>query len=268
MDLAGRAEQLLEQHVDENGRFLLDFNNNPSPNLAMRQALYLWASKAVNQHRFSYEIWRAIEYQLESHPHNRQWTLPLGDGWYVERLGDSLQMGSSMVGDRPAGNAKMSEVAQGLCSLTWSFANGPFANDEMTKNGKLVVACDEKLIGDGNCNGFSFVISKAGTSEGKQNRWMFTPPWRTGRSPLTLGSFLRGQKVPLHLRASASIIYCQHRKLGMDELAEPVFVAVCINNKWIVDAAWVPDRGEGGSRELNISTIILNLADEHELQDE
>jgi hypothetical protein len=245
--------------VDGSGRFLFGSNDNPPLSLALRQALYLWASRAANQHRFSYEIWRAVEHQLESYPHNRQWTLPLGDGWYVERLGSSLRMASITVADRH-GNATGYKVPLGERLVPWSFTN-----NEMTTNaieGNLVVRCDEKVFGDG--SGFGFVISSAETA----NRWMFTPPWRKGRSPLKLGSFLRGRKVPQHLRASVPIIYCQFRTIGMGEIAEPVLVAVCVDNKWIVDAAWDPYHGEEGSRELSISTIILNLADGHEQQGE
>jgi hypothetical protein len=62
--------------------------------------------------------------------------------------------------------------------------------------------------------------------------WTFVPPWRKGRSPIKVKDFLRGQKVPLHYRSGAPILY-----LVGDDTAVAVYVKQNDGHgKWIMHA--------------------------------
>lgn len=240
-DLSGRVQLILNKRVTKTGQFLLSDNENVNlSDLAVRQALYEWASQATNKRQLSYDLWKRVMDQLEHRHNNRQWVLPLGDEWNIQRVGDSLQVVNTATFTAGQGNG---EGYQELAlpereMLEWSMVEEINGNRQ-SETSKLVVrlpselnSIEAKKISDV----LKFMKASPGDFQGIQ--WKITPPWRTGRSPVKLGSFLRGQKVPLHLRDSAPVIICKVRPAHEISEADPVLVAVQINGKWVVDAAW------------------------------
>jgi hypothetical protein len=69
----------------------------------------------------------------------------------------------------------------------------------------------------------------------------FTPPWRS--SPSKIRAFLRGQKVPVHLRDSTQVLFLNIGEESRDATFSTVsrtqrrekLVAVCIRDEWFVD---------------------------------
>jgi len=77
-----------------------------------------------------------------------------------------------------------------------------------------------------------------------------TPPWRRGRSPIRVTEFLRGQKVPLHLRRQAPIVY----RRDTDGTLSLVAVHVSSKDEWIVDELFDPDQEKPGHVLLLLRT--------------
>ncbi|CAB9530442.1 lysidine synthase [Seminavis robusta] len=242
-DLSSRADEVMKRHVDARGHFLLPQNKELLSDLVMRQAMYSWISSSANNQQFSYDVWKNVELQLEDYPNNRQWTLPLGDGWHVTRLGDSLQVVSQLVSE----DVETENTAEIRGEpLRWSCIDSqgtqPDGGDSEIRLHTALTITDHSSL--------RFVKTTVACSSGV--KWMFTPPWRKGRSPLKLKNFLRGQKVPLHLRDLVPIVYGNHE----GELDPPSLVAVFVNGEWIVDAAWDPSF-VGTAKDSNI--IVLRL---------
>ena len=61
------------------------------------------------------------------------------------------------------------------------------ANDDLVETDCRFILCDAK----------------------RTKKWDFTPPWR--ENPMELRDFLRGQKVPLHRRGCAPVVYAKHK---------------------------------------------------------
>ena len=203
--------------------------------IVARHALYDWASSATGGHQVSYDLWKKILFQLEEYPENRIWTLPLGNGWQVVRTGEALEVVPETTQDQRSD-------ATGEEALPWSYANKSSSEDCTL----VVTPPTTKLLSPDNFIFFKSTVGGAGMSS-----WKFTPPWRTGSSPSKLGHFLRGQKVPLHLRGSTPVVYC--RNTGKDEV---LLVAVLVNGRWVEDVAWSSDTNTVGSRS---SEIAINL---------
>lgn len=233
-DVSGRVQIILEQRVDTAGRFLLPESIS---DLAVREALYKWASQSTNKYQLSYELWKRVILQLTEYHNNRNWVLPLGEGWNIKRLGDALQIDTdTREDDKDVHSQHGSKVDPPIQSASLSIDSIPWSLVHELSSGQtsadtfLVKVPSHISSKDFNRNNgtINFVLSSA-----RAQNWKFTPPWREGRSPLKLGSFLRGQKVPLHLRDTTQTIICE-----IQQAKESLLVAVLVNDKWVVDAAW------------------------------
>ena len=247
---------ILDQHVDTTGRFLLPSTDEINADLAVRQALYQWASQATNKHQLSYELWKRVLLQLTEYDGNRQWVLPLGEEWHINRIGDALEIQVTDAVTVDKGGEQSTHL--GTDSIAWSFVRE--ANDDQSSATSLVVRLPPDLNVEANKSSrgiINFGLSRAGDGDLHATSWKITPPWREGRSPVKLGSFLRGQKVPLHLRDSTPIVVCELKQTDSTEIVSSL-VAVLVNDKWVVDAAWNSDASvnEGISEA---SCIILRL---------
>lgn len=197
-DLLVRAEEYLAHHV-QHGLFLLS-GINPV-DLVQREALYMWISS--QGYFLSYEKLLQIVSQIETYPDNRQWTINIGDGVDIIRQGDSLKLRDS----------KTIMIDESPRVVPWNRAH-PHGNSG------LVILMRPEILQD--CTFYQSVT-------GLQNPW-FTPPWRRGRSPVRVTEFLRGQKVPLHERSQAPLVY-----LIEDGTTRAVAVYVKAKKEWIVD---------------------------------
>lgn len=201
-DLRQRASQYLEES-GSNPYFLLP----PSSPLSLvhREALHLWSRQQGLI--ISNDQLQRICNQLEMFPRSLQWTLQIGEGWGIARNGASLRLLQD--GDIPL----LSGAATTRQRIQWSIANDHYAReDERTFDIRL----ENELSAEA-----AFIISASGEVKNAP----FTPSWKS--SPIKLKDFLRGQKVPLHLRDDVPVI------LQGDNL-----VAVHVNNRWEVDAAF------------------------------
>lgn len=233
-DLSSRVQPFISEHVDSKNRFLLASKISFEWDLIARESLYEWASSLTDKHQVSYDLWKNVISQLRDYPESRQWTLPLGSGWYIVRSGDALEVVGG-AGDDQSFVAASQQHEEHEQNLPWHLVDdapeGPF----------MIVRPVSRLESH---EDYTFVKTTAGARGTSLNSWQFTPPWRDGSSPSKLGSFLRGQKVPLHLRESTPIIVCRR-----GEANQACLVAVQVGDKWVVNAAaWKPrsrDNEEG-----------------------
>lgn len=238
----------MAEHVDHDNRFLLPVDIDFEKDIVARHSLYHWASTATVKHQISYELWKVnVLAQLRDYPNNKQWTLPLGDGWQVARTGEALQV----IWDAPNDSTLSSPLHVSTTGneelLSWTYLVERFSVAPESLN--LVIQPTAHIPSIENLR---FAKSTAGAGGVKVNSWKLTPPWRPNSSPVKLGSFLRGQKVPLHLRGSTPIIFCQHGE------AETSLVAVLVDDKWIVDATWTPDSDKEG--KTGPSMVLAHLS--------
>ena len=102
---------------------------------------------------------------------------------------------------------------------------------------------------------FRFLTSKILSSNSTMNikqvkdcgNIKFTPPWRKGRSAIKIKEFLRGQKVPLHLR-DESIVLCL---TDNDTLAQHALAVYLDDTGWIVNAIFCPQD------DLPVTKVVL-----------
>ena len=247
---------ILKKHVDKTGRFILSDNEKVNlSDLAARQALYEWASRATNKRQLSYDLWKRVLDQLEIHHSNRQWVLSLGDEWSMHRMGDALQVLNATTYAAGKGNGEgYPEIAVPEREMIeWSVVE-EITRSHQSETSSLVVRLPSELNIEANKIEDTITFVKVSPCDFQGIQWKITPPWRKGRSPVKLGSFLRGQKVPLHLRDSAPVIVCEMRPDYNISAADSVLVAVRVNYKWVVDAAWDSAANQGAS--LNTYALL------------
>ena len=202
-DLRQRASQYL-QESGSNLHFILP----PSSPLSLvhREALHLWSRQQGVI--MSNDQLQRICNQLEMFPGSLQWTLQIGEGWSIARNGAGLRL------LQDGGTPTLSPAAVTTSQrIKWEIAND---NDTRGDERTLVIRLDSVLSAEA-----TFAIS----ASGEVKNGPFTPSWKS--SPIKLKDFLRGQKIPLHLRDHVPVIL-----LG-DNL-----VAVHVNDKWEVDASF------------------------------
>ncbi|VEU36373.1 unnamed protein product [Pseudo-nitzschia multistriata] len=257
------------------------------------QALYEWMSRSIaeqlkkrqltkdegativsnqpNRHVLSYESLQRVLKQLEMYPDRNQWTLELGAGWIVQRMGDVLMVQEADAGEDPY-DASFDENHHRI-DWEWSFAtssnNENDAQQDSDKNKRLPGEEEDDseqmlLIGvsreflqttESDLEGLSFfsttlriasatmdgadtVVPNDSSNSGKRKAraLRFSPPWRN--SPLKLRAFLRGQKVPMRLRDETRLLFAE---LPSDPPNPPRLVAVRVKDKWIVSKEFLAE---------------------------
>jgi len=197
----------------------------------------------------TYDQLKRICCQLDQYPENRQWRLNVGDQWDVERVGDALRLVSRTE------TAKKNEEEKAI-ELRWN------KSDE-SRNDKnclcIKVPFDTsldrlRLIMTTN----AFLPDYASALLNNHDALRFTPPWRRGHSPVKVTEFLRGQKVPLHLREQARVILLQDDVVtsGNSEThpSRHTFVVVAVfvqlKDEWVVDERFDMGKNDGGQELL------------------
>jgi hypothetical protein len=225
-DLTHRAHAHLNEMKKE---FIL----KGSLGVVEKEALYLWARSQMMGYPLSYDQLQRVCAQIAVHPHQQQWTLQVGGGWNIVRNGAALSVTGGGTEDK--GTEKLER------ELEWSYVDDTVESQEMVD--ALLVRVDNT-----NC---IFVLSDAR----RTGKCLFTPPWR--ENPLELRDFLRGQKVPLHLRGCTPVI-----RLHQGEVVA-VFVERSEGEhhfggkigRWIVDAQFDVEKERAGQ------LICLQLLD-------
>lgn len=200
-----------------NGSFLI---SGESLDLVKREALHQWA-KACMGFPLPYDQLERIVAQIQSQHHQQTWTLQVGRGWSIVRSGVALVA-------RKEGMENIITASSVEREIEWSLVDSDCEPNEVKDS--LQIQLPDSI----NTDDCDFVVSDAGQT----GTWAFTPPWR--ENPIRLKDFLRGQKVPLHLRGSASVVFLK-RDGGLSLVA--VFVEQDRDDnvfgkkrgKWIVD---------------------------------
>ena len=162
--------------------------------------------------------------QISDFPNNRKWRLNIGGGWDIERQGDCLRVSRSRTKEEDAQRALQRTESQ------------------LELLEKQVLSSDDFSSGlgfDGDSLHFVFPIgsyrvedvSFFRTSVAACRTLDVTPPWRN--SPVRVKELLRGQRVPLHARDSASVILL--RTADHEEKVVAVHVDTR-EEKWVVSS--------------------------------
>lgn len=208
---------------------------NSALGLVEKEALHQWAESQMG-FPLPYDQLQRICSQLAEQPQQQKWTLQVGRGWNIVRNGTALTaVREGMEDDKEQGTVER--------VLAWSLVESD-DEPEASEDTLLIQLSDIFDPTDADC---SFVLSDASHTK----KVGFTPPWR--ENPIELHDFLRGQKVPLHRRGCAPVVYLNRRD-------GPSLVAVFIEQedghdrfaekrgKWIVDAIFNVATEEAGQR--------------------
>lgn len=203
--------------------------------IVQEDALHTWISKQTDKKlQLPYDQMVRVREQLHKHPDRLQWTLDVGNCWKLQRSGNVI---SVFRGDQDVGTSKR--------TLPWVIDTGLEAdtyNSQHSGTYELHLAqlprgnLEIKRVSD--CDGVKFV-----------------PPWRKGRSAMKIKEFLRGQKIPLHQRDGAAVLY-----LSGDHSTHAVAVHLedpagggddDARGRWVVDANFCP------RDDLPVTKVVL-----------
>jgi tRNA(Ile)-lysidine synthetase-like protein len=237
--LNARVQEHIKEHVS-NGVYLLSERMVADDvDLIMKESLYSWTLKQTQGYHVSYEQMQRVYQQLISYPNRNKWQLNLGQHWNINRYGDALRLArvdDSLWNDSMYGYDSNSIVYRGkLCpSQTYS----PWTSHE-TPGVWLRLQLPLSM----EASSYYFIQSTVG--EWSEDKLEFTPPWRTKNRPIRVNEFLRGQRIPMHMRLSTPIVVMIHHPEGATDLKlvsshssiPPTLVAVYISTRheWLVD---------------------------------
>jgi hypothetical protein len=312
LDISQRAEEYLRNSGSTDDHFALP----PSFkfDFVHEEALHAWVSRQMNMKQynhkdkesnsdtsFSYGQLSRVRNQLLSNMDNTGWSLDIGGGWIVSRVGRMLRVRRSIDIDDESGSCVKEESWK---VLDVSTINSSSESPSTFLRSNLTNAPHQDQVGNGSdtcctvslsplffddaafsSDGISpenFVIKrvsqlKAGTR--------FTPPWRKKHdSQLKLKAFLRGQGVPLHQRDSSPVLCFLREKNAVDTV--DTVVAVCITTgttkeeetqgmelalfktddldddaKWIIDAKYCPTSTFKAEEEQDEIVVTLMEVD-------
>ena len=227
-DLRTRAIEYL-QATNSTGFFAL-----PSSGFGLmhKEALHTWLKDRCRGSQITYEQLERVCDQVTDYPDSREWTFNLGYGWNIVREGSILRVVSD------SDESKQRDAVE----VEWKVVSKDDVFENSTTAGiELFIA-----------NGLWEDIKGIFVSTVREENIPFTPPWRKGRSPTAATEFLRGQKLPLHQRREALIMYI----LRNDGSKLAAAVEVRTKGGWVLDASVVPD-----SKAIETKRIFVVLPD-------
>jgi len=198
-DLNLRSNLYLEAHSTVSEFFLPTDQSHLQ--LAEQEALYQWVENGMNgTNTLSFDKLQLVCNQLSAYPEKKKWTMNVGKGWNIVRIGDILELNFQKC-DSDEGALKTSyEIGK---KSSWFFVSDK-NKESITKDHNERILLDLSSI-----QGLSPEEKQKNLEilsvEGNEEK-TFVPAWRSGRTPIKIKEFLRGQKVPLHKRNSAHII--------------------------------------------------------------
>lgn len=225
-DIIQRATVILDARASVSENYFMLSDDGNALDYIHKQAIFLWANQVMQGHLLPYDQFVRVCAQLTDHPDNRKWTINVGGGWDVVRSGSSLQM-------RFNGNIVNQDSMEQTVEWSTIVDRIDDSSDAARSNNQLVISLPSDMVtNDAASSGLQFLLTKSNV-----DGLLFTPPWRKDSSPIKLREFLRGQKVPLHLRSTAMSIFA---KKGSEE-AQLVAVYVADgDSRWVVDARFTP----------------------------
>ena len=250
-----QSDEYLKHHSTDSEFSLIDNGREIGNHIDHQYALHTWVEKCMNhEHKLTYDQFRYICDQIYSYPQQKTWTLNIGKGWNVIRYGDILRI-QRFIEDKSHNHIDSDEAnIEELSSLpSWIILDKKnYDHDKsqlVTLTLKIPMTC--KMITKPNQE--NLVVLKA---KGNENK-LFTPTWRSGRTPIKLKDFLRGQKIPLHRRGLASIL-CMQGEWSNTVLAVFIEKEVGVRNsgKWMMNAQFDKDRQVGET--VNIPLLYKN----------
>jgi len=222
----------------------LDTENEipPSLDLIDEEAIHKWVSGKMHDDgggSISYDQLQCLYQQINAYPWKKEWTLDVGGGWMVSRFGDTLD----------CSNKNETEKATSInMGGEWRIVDYESREENEEMKATLRIFMGEKL------NGYVSTDFAVKAVEGHEHM-TFTPSWRRGRSPIKVKEFLRGQKVPLHLRGNAPILCCDYD--GLERIAAVYVTKEGCGGEWMIDADF-----EAGNDNFAEVTIYLHVVEE------
>lgn len=218
MDLQMRAERYLAE-INSGSSFQIPVSHFE---LVHKEAIHLWLTRNTGGLSFnSYQLDRVCR-QLVEEPDNLEWRFNIGHGWDIVREGGVLLLDTERGSDL------------NIEELSWKLTS--VEDDSGLKEHELEVYVPTADHIEG------FYLSNI-----RSANLMFTPTWRKGRSPTKASQFLRGQKIPLHERRGARIVFARHH--GGQKSA--VAIEIPSKGDWLLDAFFDCDaRRETAKRVL------------------
>lgn len=210
-------------------------NSRSELSLVEEESLFQWVETASDsQISLSYNKLVSISNQISKYPDKLEWKMSIGSGWNIERKGSVLLLNGDSLSDstnnrldwyllRIEDIKKFDEKTDGIHCLRFYKENGNVLSSD-----DFLLDCAE-----------SHMTSK------------FTPPWR--ENPVKLKDFLRGQKIPLHRRATCPILIIETDNAS--EVAAIYIERETMSNE--LKSEWVINRKLGNAVEdENIDNII------------
>ena len=236
-DVMERTEAHLSTRLTKRGDELYFSlpNSRGELSLVEEESLFQWVETASDsQISLSYDKLVSISNQISKYPDKLEWKMSIGSGWNIERKGSVLQLNGDSLSDstnnrldwyllRIEDIKKFDEKTDGIHCLRFYKENGNVLSSD-----DFLLDCAE-----------SHMTSK------------FTPPWR--ENPVKLKDFLRGQKIPLHRRATCPILIIETDNAS--EVAAIYIERETMSNE--LKSEWVINRKLGNAVEdENIDNII------------
>ena len=209
-------------------------NSREELSLVDEESLFQWVEMASNtQISLSYDKLVSISNQISKYPEKLEWKISIGSGWDIERKGSVLLLKSDSLSNSTNDSLdwhllgiddlkKVDGKTDGIHCLRF------YENGNVISSDDFFLDCAE-----------SYMTSK------------FTPPWR--ENPVKLKDFLRGQKIPLHRRATCPVLVIRTDNA-------PEVAAIYIERETLSDeikSEWVINRKlEIAGENENIDNII------------
>jgi tRNA(Ile)-lysidine synthetase-like protein len=230
--------------IDGSPHSFMSLSSTWSP-LVFKHALYKWIKIGHPNVWISYERISFVVSQVMKYPKRVEWRINLGKGYDIQRIGDTLLVRR----DEEANTVDHGTHSNNFFPwrrLNWS-KNSTEVDNERPDDSilELPVWVQESDVQ------FHLTLLSAQSTMGFEhvslNKLHFLPPWRRGRTPIEIGDFLRGQKVPLYERKHAPIIVMssdtEHSNSNSavnhpSDLPYVKIVAVYVQtkSKWLIDS--------------------------------
>ena len=230
-DLVSRSKEYLDT-MSSSSTFILQ--KYSQFDLVQEEALHLWMKEVThNELQVSYEQMLRIREQIRNYPAKLQWTLDVGNSWKLRRNGDTL-----VLRDKEACRLSTDTIISSSDPVLWEILPRPGADVERESVSETQEFCFGAFPHSSTLN--IKQVKDCGNIK-------FTPPWRKGRRAIKIKEFLRGQKVPLHLR-DESIVLCL---TDNDTPAQHALAVYLDDTGWIVNAKFCP------RDDLPVTKVVL-----------
>jgi tRNA(Ile)-lysidine synthetase-like protein len=260
-----RVKEHIKKHVS-NGMYLLKEGMvSEDVDLVMKEALYSWTLAQTLGYYVSYEQMQRVYQQLINYPNHKKWQLNIGQHWNIVRYGDALRLArvdDSLWNDSTCGYDPNSIVYRGKVCI--SQTHSPSTSDKRS-GAWLRIQIPKSMLE----SSYYFVQSTVG--DWLEDKLQFTPPWQSRNRPIRVKEFLRGQRIPMHVRDTTPIVVMiRHSNTATDvklvssqSPIPPTLIAVYISirSQWLVDREFHvsgDERNNNTAYQLYISTYPMS----------